>query len=131
MTTECLDTEIERYDYCGRAPLYPVLDLASATEVASPSVGLRVSLPDGEILAGYRLGENAFGVYVGDEEYCLNPSLPSRARAELDRLAAALGRETAALASLRYESVIELGDQVDPPPLYRRRSSFNFEFCPF
>ncbi len=111
VTTERLDAEIERYDYCGRAPLYPVLDLASTAEVASPSVGLRVSVPDGSILAGYRLGENSFGVYVGDEEYCLNLSLPSRARAELERLAATLGRETAALASLRYESVSELGNR--------------------
>ena len=111
VATERLDAEIERYDYCGHAPLYPVLDLVSAAEVASLTVGLRISLPDGSVLPGYRLGENAFGVYVGDEEYCLNPSLPGRARAELERLAAALSREPSALVSLRYESVSELGDQ--------------------
>jgi hypothetical protein len=104
-----LEAEIERYDYCGRAPLYPVLDLAAALEVASPSVGLRIRLPDGESLPGYRVGDSAYGIYLGDDEFCLNPSLPGRAHAELERLAAALGCVPAALERLEYESVAELG----------------------
>ena len=104
-----LNAEIERYHYCGRAPLYPVLDLAAALEVASPSVGLRITFPGGQSLPGYRVGDAAFCVYLGDDEYCLNPSLPARARAELERLAAALGCEPGTLACLHYESVAELG----------------------
>jgi len=111
VTPERLDAEIERYDYCGRAPLYPVVDLSSAAEVASPTVALRVFLPDGSVLPGYRLGENAFGIFVGDEEYCLNPSLPGRSRGVLARLAEVLGLEAAALGSLRYESVTEPNDR--------------------
>ena len=103
---ERLAAEIERYDYCGRAPLYPVLDLTAASDVASPSLALRVTLPDGRVLPGYRVAEVAYGVYVGDEEFCLNPSLPARARRELDRLAAALGLD--GLPSLEWETVAEL-----------------------
>lgn len=111
VTPERLDAEIERYDYCGRAPLYPVVDLAAVRDVASPSIALRVLLPDGSVLPGYRLGANAFGIYVGDEEYCLNPSLPSRAREVVERLAAILGMEAASFGALRYESVVDPGDR--------------------
>ena len=104
-----LEAEIAHYDYCGRAPLYPVLDLAVALEVASPSIGLRITFPNGTSLPGYRVGDSAFGVYLGGEEYCLNPSLPGRARRELERLAAALGLDASGLTRLRYESVAELG----------------------
>jgi len=104
-----LDAELERYHYCGRAPLYPVLDLSVAFEVASPSVGMRITVPGVEPLLGYRVGDAALCVYLGDDEYCLNPSLPARARAELERLAGALGCEPGALVRLHYESVAELG----------------------
>jgi hypothetical protein len=109
VAAERLDAEIEHYDYCGRAPLYPVLDLAAALDVACPSIGLRIQLPDGTSLPGYRVGDASFGVYLGDDEFCLNPSLPGRARSELERLAAALGLDSAAVARLTYESVAELG----------------------
>ena len=97
-----LESEIERYDYCGRAPLFPVLDLAAVGEVASPSVALRFELPDGRSLPGYCVGDAAFGVYSGGDEFCLNPSLPARARAELERLAAALGVEGSPPGPIRY-----------------------------
>lgn len=115
VSAESLAAEVERYDYCGRAPLYPVLDLAAVDELASPSIGLRISLRDGRTLLGYRLGEHAFGIYVGGDEYCLNPSLPSRARSELARLAAALDCDVALLSSLRYEPLAEECSEVAPP----------------
>jgi len=106
-----LEDAIARYDYCGRAPLYPVLDLGSTAEFPNPTIALRVALPDGAFATGYRIGDLAFGVYLGNEEYCLNPQLPSRSRAEFERLARALGCESAELGPLRYESVADLGAQ--------------------
>jgi hypothetical protein len=103
---ERLEAELRRYDYCGRAPLYPVLVLAEASELASPTIAVRVTLADGRTLQGYRVGDAALGVYVGDDEVCLNPSLPGRARAERDRLAALLGLDPAAVASLVWETVV-------------------------
>jgi hypothetical protein len=90
VTNERLDEEIARYDYCGRSPLYPVLALKGAGELANPSVALCFTTKAGLELPGYRLGKQAFGVFVGDSEFCLNPSLPSRALRELEKLAAAL-----------------------------------------
>ena len=109
VAVERLDREIERYDYCGRSPLYPVIDLAAADDVASPSVALEFVLPDGRTLPGYVVAQQAFGLFVGDEEYCINPSLPSRATQELARLAEALSLDAADLAALAYASPFELG----------------------
>jgi len=110
VTSAQLDREIERYDYCGRAPLYPVLDLSIAFEVASPSIALSFTLPGGTALPGYCVGETSFGVYHGEAEFCLNPSLPARARAELERLATALGREPSQLVPLAYVPAAEIGN---------------------
>lgn len=105
----CLEDAIERYDYCGRSPLYPVLELENTEDFSNPTIALRIALPGGGFATGYRMGDLAVGVFLGDEEYCLNPKLPSRSRAEFDRLARALGCEPAELGPLRYESVAELG----------------------
>ena len=109
VSSESLDAEIERYDYCGRPPLYPVLELESTADVSHLTVALQVQLPGGVLALGYRIGDRVLGIYAGEEEYCLNSELPSRSRAELVRLSDALGCEAAELATLRYESVAELG----------------------
>jgi hypothetical protein len=102
VTGERLDAEIERYDYCGRSPLYPVLELEGADELANPSIALVVTTRSGLELQGYRLGTHAFGVFVGDTEFCLNPSLPGRARGELEKLSAELGSPLSDVDPLRY-----------------------------
>jgi len=106
-----LDAELAHYDYCGRSPLYPVIDLACTSDLPSPTVALRVVLPGGATAGGYRIGDRVLGVYLGDDEYCLNPNLPARARAEVERLARALGCAPDALEALRYESSMALGPQ--------------------
>lgn len=102
VTSERLDAEIERYDYCGRSPLYPVLELDSADALANPSIALVFKTNSGLELPGYRLGTHAFGVFVGDSEFCLNPSLPARARRELEKLSAKLDSPLRDVDPLQY-----------------------------
>jgi len=117
-----LDDAIAHYDYCGRPPLYPVLDPTSAAQIAHLTLALRVTLPGGAVELGYQVGGLVLGVYRDGEEYCLNPTLPKRLRAERDRLAAAVGCEASALAALPYESVAEW------TPAGRLSGVFRFEF---
>ena len=109
VSVDSLDAQLARYDYCGRPPLYPVLDLMCTAEVAHPTVALHVHLPGGASVLGYLIGDFVLGVYAGEEEYCLNSKLPSRSHVELVRLADALGCEVERLATLHYESVTEVG----------------------
>ncbi|MEE3332131.1 MAG: hypothetical protein VX246_14795 [Myxococcota bacterium] len=102
VTGDRLDAEIERYDYCGRSPLYPVLDVASTDELANPSVALVFTTRSALELPGYRLGQLAFGVYAGDREFCLNPSLPGRARVELAKLAKEIDKPLSDVETLCY-----------------------------
>ena len=108
VSADVLDAAIAHYDYCGRPPLYPVLDPTSTAQIAHVTLALRVTLPGGGAELGYQVGGLVLGVYRDGEEYCFNPTLPKRLRAERDRLAAAVGCEAGDLAALPYESVAEL-----------------------
>ena len=105
---ERLAAEIVRYDYCGRPPLFPVLELADAARLANPTVALRIEPREGEARVGYRVGRDAIGVFAGGVEACLNPQLPRLARRELERLAAALGTTVERLLPLRHARADDL-----------------------
>jgi len=102
-----LDREIERLDYCGRAPLFPVLEPGAAAALSNPTVALRIAARDGTRWLGYRVGRDALGVFAGGREHCINPRVPALARRELEKLAAATraGMRAADLLPLRHERV--------------------------
>ena len=64
----CLEDAIERYDYCGRSPLYPVLELENTEDFSNPTIALRIALPGGGFATGYRMGDLAVegSLSVGD-----------------------------------------------------------------
>ena len=107
-----LDGELHKYDYCGRSPLYPVLDAdttAFPEDLVNPSIGLRLELDDDLHLDGYRVGVNAFVVFAGDDEFCFNTSLPARWEAEAERLAAVLHWSADDLFPLAFEERARFG----------------------
>ena len=109
---EALDRELHRYDYCGRSPLYPVLepeDAAAARGLVNPSVAVRFELPGGAELSGYRVGDSSFVVFAGGDEFCLNPALPSRWRAAAEGLASALGLAVPDLFPIGFVECAGLG----------------------
>ena len=108
-----LDRELRKYDYCGRNPLYPVLDVADADSsgtLVNSSVALRFELENGRQLSGYRVGTASFVLFVEEREFCLNPSLPGRCRAEAARLAETLGLQPGSLLPLRFVECIAAAD---------------------
>jgi len=91
-----LDEEITRYDYCGRCPIFPVLEAESLAGLSNPIVALKVETAAGHSLRGYRIGAAGYGIFSGAREFCINESLPARARAELEKLATQLELASAA-----------------------------------
>ena len=111
VTPSQLESELDRYGYCGRSPLYPVIDLNCARDLPSVTVELEVALPSGVTAAGYWIRGGVLGVYLNGDEYCFNASLPARMRAEAWRLGRAIGCTGEDLAVIRYESSVALGPE--------------------
>lgn len=115
-----LDREIARYEFCGPHPLYPVLKLDPLP--AKPHLLLAVTFEgaDGTRLPGYVFAPHAFGIFVGDEEFCFNRNLAGFSARAAGRLGAALGLDSDRLFPLRYTSELraadgsEIADEIAP-----------------
>lgn len=99
---ERLDDELERYDYCGPEPLFPVLDLEKIPDREDLVVAARVTLADRSELPGYRLAPHVVGVFAQGREWVFNRSLPARACSQAAALARALGTSPEGVLPLRY-----------------------------
>jgi hypothetical protein len=99
---ECIDREVIRYDYCGSPPLYPVLELDPLPSQRHMVVAVTFESSLGIRCAGYRLEPHAFGIFVGDSEFCLNRSLAQISKQVAVQLASKLGTSVDRLFPLQY-----------------------------
>ena len=99
---ERVDSEFNRYEYCGPPPLYPVFELDPLPPQQHLVVGVTFESSHGIRCAGYLLEPHAFGVFVGDGEFCLNRNLAQLSKQVALRLASALDTSTDRLFPLRY-----------------------------
>jgi hypothetical protein len=106
VASETVDGEIKRYEYCGPPPLYPVLELDPLPSLPHLVVGVTFESSLETRCSGYLLEPHAYGVFVGDEEFCLNRNLPQPAKEVAERLADALGTSAELLFPLHYASKI-------------------------
>jgi len=107
---ETADREIGRYELCGPQPLYPVLRLDPLPPQAHLIVAVRFESNLGIWCPGYVLAPHAFGLFVGEREYCLNRSLAGLSERVALRLAAALETDCDLLFPLRYSSELRSHD---------------------
>jgi len=103
---ERVDGEIERYAYCGPPPLYPVLELDPLPSRPHLVIGTTFESNLGTRCNGYLLEPHAYGIFVGDDEFCLNRNLARLSKQTAERLATALGTRVELLFPLRYQSGI-------------------------
>jgi len=103
---ERVDSEITRYEGCGSPPLYPVFELDPLPSRRHLVVGATFESGLGIRCGGYVLEPHAYGIFVGDDEFCLNHNLAQSSKQTAERLATALGTCAELLFPLRYESGI-------------------------
>ncbi len=101
---EIVDDEVSRYEYCGPPPLYPVLEVDPLPSQRHLIVGVTFESSGGIRCAGYLLEPHAFGIFVGDVEFCLNRNLVQLSEQVAVRLASALDTSADLLFPLRYTS---------------------------
>jgi hypothetical protein len=97
-----LDEEIARYEYCGPQPLYPVLQLDPLPQREHLIVAAIFDAACGVELPGYVLEPHAFGLFVGDREFCFNRNLAGISARAAAALASELAEEAERLFPLRY-----------------------------
>lgn len=102
VTPERLDGEIRRYEFCGPSALYPVLELDPLPSQRHLIVGVTFESSDEIRCAGYLFEPHAFGIFVGDEEFCLNRNLAQLSEQNAARLASALDTRLDRLFPLQY-----------------------------
>jgi hypothetical protein len=96
-----LDREIERLEFCGTQPFFPVLALDSLPASGHLIIAANFVTPSGSEVPGYLLRPHAFGLFVAGNEFTFNLHLTSASAATAERLAAALA-ESADVFPLRY-----------------------------
>jgi len=101
---KALDDELARYEYCGPRPLYPVLQLDPLPSKDHLIVAAAFETACGIALSGYVLDPHAFGLFVGDQEFCFNRNLVGVSARAAAKLGAALADEPGRLFPLRYAS---------------------------
>ena len=105
-----LDDEIARYEYCGPQPLYPVLQLDPLPPTEHLIVAAVFETAGGIALPGYVLEPHAFGLFVGDQEFCFNRNLVGVSARAAAKLGSALAEEPRSLFPLRYASGLRSHD---------------------
>jgi hypothetical protein len=105
-----LDAEIERFEYCGTQPLYPVLVLDPLPRLEHPIMVARFVAASGSKLMGYLLEPHAFGLFVGDREFCFNRRLVSAAIIAERKLSLALGEPADGLFPMDYSTGLRAHD---------------------
>ena len=105
-----LDAEIERFEYCGTRPLYPVLELDPLPRLEHLIIVARFVAASGSSLMGYLLEPHAFGLFVGDREFCFNRHLVSAARIAERKLSLALGEPAEGLFPMVYSTGLRAHD---------------------
>jgi hypothetical protein len=113
VTPESADREIARYKLCGTQPLYPVLELDPLPPQRHLIVAVRFESNLGIQYPGYLLEPHAFGLFVGDREYCLNRSLAGLSERVAVRLADALETACDLLFPLQYTSELRNHEGVE------------------
>jgi hypothetical protein len=107
-----LDDEIARYDHCGTQPLYPVMQVDPLPPLRHLIVAVTFESGTGQCCAGYMLAPHAYGIFVGDREYCLNRNLAALSARVATRLAEALDTPVDDLFPFQYESRVTDHDGV-------------------
>jgi hypothetical protein len=107
---KALDDEIARYEYCGPQPLYPVLQLDPLPRKEHLIVGAIFNAACGIELPGYVLEPHAFGVFVGDREFCFNRNLVDLSARAAAKLESALAEEAERLFPFRYSTGLRTHD---------------------
>ena len=102
VTPESVDGEISRYEFCGPSALYPVLELDPLPSLRHLVIGVTFETRQGTRCAGYLFEPHAFGIFVGDEEFCLNRNLAQLSERIAARLASALDTRADRLFPLQY-----------------------------
>ena len=105
-----LEEEIARYDHCGTQPLYPVLQVDPLPPIRHLIVAATFDSNTDICCAGYLLAPHAFGIFVGDREYCLNRNLAALSARIAASLAEALDARVDDLFPFRYESRLTAHD---------------------
>jgi len=101
------DREIDRYAFCGPAPLFPVLALHPIPPLRHLLIGVTFELPAGRRCSGYLLTPHGYGLFVGGREFCLNRTLAGHSARVAAELATAVDSSVEELFPLRYESPLQ------------------------
>ena len=110
VSVKALDDEIARYEFCGPQPLYPVLQLDPLPRKEHLIVAAVFEAACGIALPGYVLEPHAFGLFVGDREFCFNRNLVGLSARTAGELESALAEEIERLFPLRYASGLRRHD---------------------
>lgn len=105
-----IDAELQRYDYCGLEPLFPVLDTARVPDRPDFIVAARVTLRDGRELPGYRLAPWVVGVFADDREWVFNAGLSGRSKAVASSLADVLRMPFDRIFPLHFRTLVPGAD---------------------
>jgi len=107
---KALDDEIARYEFCGPQPLYPVLQLDPLPRKEHLIVAAVFEAACGITLPGYLLEPHAFGLFVGDREFCFNRNLVGVSARAAAKLGSALAEGPERLFRLRYATGLRRHD---------------------
>ena len=110
ITTERLDAEIDRFEYCGTDPMFPVLEFESLPKIGGMVVAATFEAKSGRKLKGYLIGTSAFGIFTDEREFSFNRSLPEAGAYSARRLGMALEMESEDLFPLRYRTAFKDAD---------------------
>ncbi len=110
VTAERLDSEIDRFEYCGTDPMFPVLEFESLPKIGGMVIAATFEVGSGRKLCGYLIGTNAFGVFAEQREFSFNRNLPEAGAFSARRLGEALEMESRDLFPIRYRTGFRSAD---------------------
>jgi hypothetical protein len=109
VTEARLAEQIERLEYCGTQPLFPVLAIERLPEAGRVLIAADFVTASGRSLPGYVMRPHAFGLFAGDREFCFNHHLISASDRACEKLAAQLGEQPRDIFPLRYDTNVKDG----------------------
>ncbi len=110
VTAEGLDEEIDRFQYCGTDPMFPVLEFDLLPKIGGMVIAATFEVKNDRKLFGYLVGMSAFGIFSEEREFSFNRSLPEAGASSARRLAEALEMERRDLFPIRYRTGFRTAD---------------------
>jgi len=110
VATERLDREVDRFEYCGTDPMFPVLQCDPLPRIGGMVLAVTFETASGKKVGGYLIGTSAFGIFAEDREFTFNRNLHEAGAFAARRLGEALGLGARELFPLRYFTGLRKSD---------------------